>query len=50
MNLRLAAVRLPAGSYLATGPGRTAPERLGTENGITTYRIGSGEWTFKKGA
>ncbi|MFE7226799.1 family 78 glycoside hydrolase catalytic domain [Nocardioides sp. NPDC057577] len=45
-----AVVRLPAGSYLATGPGRTAPERLGTENGITSYRIGSGAWTFKKGA
>ncbi|MER7559025.1 family 78 glycoside hydrolase catalytic domain [Nocardioides sp. NPDC126508] len=45
-----AVVRLPEGAYLATGPGGTAPERLGTENGITSYRIGSGEWTFKKGA
>lgn len=45
-----AVVRLPEGSYLATGPGRTAPERLGTENGVTSYRIGSGAWTFTKGA
>ena len=45
-----AVVRLPEGSYLTTGPGRTAPERLGTENGITSYRIGSGGWTFTKGA
>lgn len=45
-----AVVRLPEGSYLATGPGRAIPERLGTENGITSYRIGSGRWTFEKGA
>ena len=45
-----AVVRLPEGSYLAAGPGGTAPERLGSRNGITSYRIGSGEWTFTKGA
>ena len=45
-----AVVRLPEGSYLATGPGGAAPERLGTQNGITSYRIGSGAWAFTKGA
>ncbi|MFE6508282.1 family 78 glycoside hydrolase catalytic domain [Nocardioides sp. NPDC057767] len=45
-----AVVRLPEGSYLAVGPDGTAPELLGTQNGITSYRIGSGAWTFTKGA
>ena len=34
----------------AAGPGRAIPERRGTENGITSSRIGSGRWTFEKGA
>lgn len=45
-----AVVELPAarsGGYDVTGPSGARPVRLGTENGVTRYRIGSGSWSFE---
>jgi alpha-L-rhamnosidase len=46
-----AVVELPAADgveYDVTGPGGAVAERLGTENGVTRYRIGSGSWSFDR--
>jgi alpha-L-rhamnosidase len=42
-----AVVALPAGQYDVAGPGGAGAESLGTEGGVTRYRIGSGSWSFQ---
>lgn len=39
-------VELPAGDYEVTGPDGAAAEELGTADGLTRFRVGSGAWTF----
>ncbi|UMG94497.1 family 78 glycoside hydrolase catalytic domain [Nocardioides sp. TF02-7] len=44
-----AVVELPASAdraYDVTGPDGAEAEELGTDDGVTSYRIGSGRWTF----
>ena len=46
-----AVVELPAAdgfAYQVTGSRGAAAEELGTEDGVTSYRIGSGTWTFER--
>ncbi len=42
-----AVVELPAGDYDVTGPKGARAEELGTADGLTTYRIGSGSWSLR---
>lgn len=42
-------VELPEGDYEVSGPGGAAAEELGTADGLTRYRVGSGAWTFTAG-
>nr|WP_281366645.1 alpha-L-rhamnosidase C-terminal domain-containing protein [Nocardioides thalensis] len=39
-------VELPAGDYEVMGPDGAAAKELGTADGLTRYRVGSGAWTF----
>jgi alpha-L-rhamnosidase len=41
-----AVVELPAGGYAIVAPRGAELEELGTEGGVTSYRIGSGSWEF----
>lgn len=43
-----AVVALPAGDYDVTGLGGATAEALGTEDGVTRYRVGSGSWSFEQ--
>jgi alpha-L-rhamnosidase len=43
-----AVVELPAGDYDVAGPGGAGAENLGTEGGLTRFRLGSGTWSFEQ--
>ena len=43
-----AVVELPAGDYEVAGSGGAGAETLGTEDGFTRYRVGSGTWSFEQ--
>jgi alpha-L-rhamnosidase len=43
-----AVVELPAGEYDVAGPGGARAQALGTEGGLTRYRVGSGTWSFEQ--
>lgn len=49
-----ALVELPAladgSAYDVTGPAGAEAELIGTEDGVTTYRVGSGDWSFGQDA
>ncbi|MDN5852734.1 MAG: alpha-L-rhamnosidase N-terminal domain-containing protein [Actinomycetia bacterium] len=41
-----AVIDLPAGEYDVRAPRGTEAKRLGTDDGVTSYRVGSGRWRF----